>query len=109
MISRLTSDWIKTLNKLEIPCAQITEIEDLPRDPHLSAINFFAHYTHPTEGNVVLPDIPVRFQKTEGSISRLQPNLGEHSAEILAEVGFSEGEISEMVQTGVTADPFKED
>ncbi|MEK9685371.1 MAG: CoA transferase [Rhodospirillaceae bacterium] len=109
MISRLTSDWIKTLNKLEIPCARITEIEDLPRDPHLSAINFFAHHTHPTEGNVVLPEIPVRFQKTEGSISRLQPNLGEHSAEILAEVGFSEGEISEMVQSGVTAEPFNQD
>ncbi len=104
MTARTTDDWIKTLIALEIPCARIENIEDLPSDPHLSDIGFFTRHHHPTEGDIVLPDLPVRYSETAGSIDRLQPNLGEHSAEILAEAGFSAGEISEMVRAGVTAD-----
>ncbi|MGA0315263.1 MAG: CaiB/BaiF CoA transferase family protein [Alphaproteobacteria bacterium] len=104
MISRTTDDWIKTLNQLEIPCARITKIEDLPNDPHLSNIGFFKNHQHPTEGDVILPDIPVRFSESPAEIAKLQPNMGEHSREILEEAGFSEKEISEMFRSGVTKD-----
>jgi len=104
MISRSTDEWIKTLNRLEIPCGRITKIEDLPNDPHLSNIGFFKNHQHPTEGNVILPDIPVRFSESPAEIAKLQPNMGEHSREILEEAGFSEKEISEMFRSGVTKD-----
>ena len=56
-------------------------------DPHLDAIGFFKRMTHPTEGELVVPDVPVRFARTPASIDRLPPRLGEHGREILHEAG----------------------
>lgn len=102
MTSRTTDEWIEVLNRLEIPCARITDIEDLQDDAHLSAVGFFRKFDHPTEGGVTVPDIPVRYSDTSPEIARLQPNLGEHSAEILREAGFSDTEIVAMAADGVT-------
>ena len=49
-----------------------------------------------------MPDIPQRFSRTPAEIRRLQPNLGEHSVEILKEVGYSDTDIANLVDMGIT-------
>lgn len=100
--TRSTADWLETLPRLEIPCGEIIELEDIPDDPHLQAVGFFRKETHPTEGAITVPDTPVQFSRTPASIDRLQPKLGEHSAEILREAGLGEDEIEDMRATGAT-------
>jgi len=46
----------------------------------------------------------VRFSESPAEIAKLEPNMGEHSRDILEEAGFSEKEISEMLRSGVTKD-----
>ena len=99
---RTTAAWLEILPRLEIPCGEIVELESLPDDPHLQAIGFFRTEDHPTEGAVTVPDIPVRFSRTPGSINRLQPKLGEHSAEILREAGYSASDIEALRASGAT-------
>ena len=60
-------------------------------DPHLTEIGFFKHMAHPTEGELVVPDVPVRFADTPAAIDRLPPRLGEHGREILQEIGMRRG------------------
>lgn len=100
--TRSTADWIETLEKLDIPSAPITSLEDLEDDPHLNAIDFFRKSEHPTEGGIVMPDTPVQFSRTPAGIDRLQPNLGEHGAEILREAGLSNDEIEKLLSIGAT-------
>jgi crotonobetainyl-CoA:carnitine CoA-transferase CaiB-like acyl-CoA transferase len=100
--TRSTADWLEVLPRLEIPCGEIVELEDIPNDPHLQAVGFFRKETHPTEGDIIVPDTPVQFSRTPASIDRLQPKLGEHSAEVLREAGLSENEIEEMRAIGAT-------
>ncbi len=100
--TRSTRDWLDTLERLEIPCGEITELEDLPGDPHLQAVGFFRSEMHPTEGAITVPDTPVQFSRTPASIDRLQPNLGEHSAEILREAGLGDDEIETLRASGAT-------
>lgn len=102
MAARTTDEWIAVLNRLEIPTARITRLEELPDDEHLQAVGFFREFAHETEGRIVMPDIPLHFSRGGAAIRRLQPNLGEHSAEILAEVGYSPDEIEGLDAHGVT-------
>jgi crotonobetainyl-CoA:carnitine CoA-transferase CaiB-like acyl-CoA transferase len=100
--TRSTREWLDTLERLEIPCGEITEMEDIPDDPHMKAVGFFRKEDHPTEGAITVPDTPVQFSRTPASIDRLQPNLGEHSAEILREAGLSDNDIETMRASGAT-------
>ena len=100
--TRSTADWLDILPRLEIPCGEIVELEAIPDDPHLQAVGFFRKETHPTEGAITVPDTPVQFGRTPAAIDRLQPNLGEHSAEILREAGLDEDEINSMRASGAT-------
>lgn len=100
--TRSTAEWLEVLPRLEIPCGEIVALEDIPNDPHLQAVGFFRRETHPTEGAITVPDTPVQFSRTPASIDRLQPKLGEHSAEILREAGLSDADIENMRASGAT-------
>ena len=99
---RTTDDWLAALARLDIPCARITPLDALADDPHLAEIGFFRKATHPREGEINLADTPVRFSRTPAAIRRLQPGLGEHSAEILREAGIGDSEIAAMRASGAT-------
>jgi crotonobetainyl-CoA:carnitine CoA-transferase CaiB-like acyl-CoA transferase len=98
--SRKTADWIKTFDTLEIPAGPVKTLEEVIDDPHLDAIGFFKHMQHPTEGNLVMPEPPVRFAETPAAIDRLPPRLGEHGREILQEIGMRPDEIDTLAAGG---------
>jgi crotonobetainyl-CoA:carnitine CoA-transferase CaiB-like acyl-CoA transferase len=85
--TRSTSAWVAALKDADIPFAPANSFEDLLKDEHLAAIGFWHAYEHPTEGQVRMPGIPTRFSDTPGSIRRYAPNLGEHTEEVLKELG----------------------
>ncbi len=101
---RTTDDWIRTFRALDIPCAPISTLEEVEADPHLQEVGFFRKMEHPTEGNIIVPDIPVRFSRTEAEVTRLQPNFGEHSLEILREAGLNEDDIRSLLNSKATRD-----
>ena len=65
-------------------------LDDLDYDPHLNAVGFFQTYEHPEVGAYRLIKPPVTFSKSPSNIRRHPPMLGEHTAEVLAEVGGDE-------------------
>ncbi|MGH8917243.1 MAG: CoA transferase, partial [Actinomycetes bacterium] len=64
---------------------------------------------HPTEGRIRLLKNPVRFTHAPSAIDRLPANLGEHSVEVLTELGFSDGETAAMLRSGATTAPHTPD
>ena len=101
---RTTDEWIRTFQALEIPCARIATLEEVEADPHLQEFGFFRKMEHPTEGTIVVPDIPVRFSRSEAAVTRLQPKFGEHSLEVLREAGLSEDDIRRLLDSKATRD-----
>jgi crotonobetainyl-CoA:carnitine CoA-transferase CaiB-like acyl-CoA transferase len=98
--SRTTAEWIALFDQLEIPAGPVNSLEQVMDDPHLDAIGFFRRMQHPTEGEVVIPDVPVRFAETPAAIGRLPPRLGEHGREILQEIGMRPDEIEKLAASG---------
>jgi crotonobetainyl-CoA:carnitine CoA-transferase CaiB-like acyl-CoA transferase len=101
---RTTDEWLTRLRELEIPAARMSSLDDLFTDPQLAASGFFKRATHPSEGEILYTDLPVRFGGASSTSERLQPRLGEHSFEVLREAGFSETEVEALARSGATID-----
>lgn len=101
---KTTDEWLTLLRELEIPAARMANLEDLFSDPQLAASGFFRRAAHPSEGEILYTDLPVRFGGASTTAERLQPRLGEHSFEVLREAGFSETEISALAACGAAVD-----
>jgi crotonobetainyl-CoA:carnitine CoA-transferase CaiB-like acyl-CoA transferase len=97
---RTTAEWLAAFDRLEIPAGPVKTLDEVLDDPHLNEIGFFKRMTHPTEGELVLPEPPVRFAETPAAIDRLPPRLGEHGREILQEIGMRGNEIDALAASG---------
>lgn len=91
-----TAEWIERLDAADIPCAPMNNLEDLPEDPYLKATGFFERYEHPTEGPLVRTPVTVHFSDTPARIRLPAPTLGQHSAEILGELGYDDMQAAEI-------------
>jgi crotonobetainyl-CoA:carnitine CoA-transferase CaiB-like acyl-CoA transferase len=100
LASRTTAAWIDVLDRLEIPSGPVNSLEQVMDDPHLEAVGFFRRMQHPTEGELVVPDVSVRFSDSPAAIDRLPPRLGEHGREILQEIGMDAAEIDALIAGG---------
>jgi crotonobetainyl-CoA:carnitine CoA-transferase CaiB-like acyl-CoA transferase len=83
---RTTAEWVEQLRAADVPITPVLSPDDLLRDEHLQALNFFAHEQHPSEGEVRTIGIPVYFSRTPGEVRRHAPQLDEHRDEILREL-----------------------
>ncbi len=100
-----TAYWRELLEKADIPFATMHTIESLLADEHMKAIGYFQEFDHPTEGRIRATAPLGEWSATPTSIRSLPARLGEHSREVLTEVGYSFEEIEAMLVGRVTAEP----
>lgn len=100
--TKTTKYWQTELDKVNVPVQAVNTMEDLLEDEQLAATGFWQVLDHPTEGKMRFASPPIQFSKTPSSIRKLQPHLGQHSAEILAEAGYNDDEIKSMMEAKVS-------
>ncbi len=86
-VTRTTDEWLGVLKPLQIPVVRMNRLDDLPTDPHLASVGLFERYEHPDAGGYLALRPPLNFSATPTNIRRHPPKLGEHTAEILDEIG----------------------
>ena len=86
---RSTADWLALFKRIEVPAMAVQTVGDLPADPHLQAVGLFQPRQHPTEGGYLGVRQPVRFGASQLPTPGDAPNLGQHSDELLRELGLA--------------------
>ena len=102
MLHRTTQEWLDIFGKTSVPTNAVNTLDGLIDDPHLKAVGFWQELDHPTEGKLRMTRFPVSFSATPVENRRHQPQLGEHSTEILKEAGLSDEEIAALLASRAT-------
>jgi len=93
-----TADLIERLRAHHIWCAPVQTIDQALADPAVRHLDPFLEMEHPRAGKVKALRHPVRYGAGEPELRRLPPEVGEHSREILRELGFSDDEVARMAR-----------
>ncbi len=99
--SRKVAEVLDLLDGIDVPCAKVQRIDEVLADPQIQARGMLVEQDHPVLGKIKLPNLPFRFSDCDTTIRQVAPDLGQHNAEIAAELGFSAEEIAAMQADGV--------
>jgi crotonobetainyl-CoA:carnitine CoA-transferase CaiB-like acyl-CoA transferase len=94
LLLKTTAEWHEILDREDIPNGTLHSLQELLHDPYLNDTGFFERYEHPTEGPMRTVAPPVHFSATPAAVRLPPPGLGEHNAEVLGELGYTDTEIS---------------
>ncbi len=103
--TRPAAHWLGLLRSAGVPCGEIQDYGKVFTDAHLAARGFFIDLPHPRLGTVRALGSPVRLASSPSRIERAGPLLGEHSAEVLAEIGCSEKDVSALFEARTVSGP----
>ncbi len=98
---RRADEWLELLRMADVPVGKINSVSEALADPQLAARDFVVQLQHPSLGMLRSLATPVKMSETPLRYEQHPPLLGEHTREILTELGYSDGEIEAFKQSGV--------
>jgi crotonobetainyl-CoA:carnitine CoA-transferase CaiB-like acyl-CoA transferase len=100
--TRTTADVLAALEDLKIPGAPVYSPQQALDDPHIAAIGFLARHEVPGgRSPMPIPAFPVAMTASPGRFDHAAPGVGEHTDEILSELGYSAAEVEGLRQARV--------
>ncbi|MBO8172071.1 MAG: CoA transferase [Bacillaceae bacterium] len=90
------AEWRPILEKAGIPCGPINDMKSLFEDPQVRARDMLVNMAHPTAETVRMVGSPIKMSRTPVEMRRHPPLYGEHTADILQELGYSGSDVEQM-------------
>ena len=100
MQTRSRADWLSALEAAKVPCGPINDLADVFADPQVLAREMTVKVPHPLSGELRLVASPIKLSATPVQYRRPPPLLGEHTAQVLSELGIVDAEIEKLRAAG---------
>ena len=97
---RTSAEWLAKLEVAGVPAGPVMSVGEMHQDPQTLARNMVLEVDHPRAGKVKTLGPPVKLSRTPASVRRPAPLFGQHTAEVLAEYGYSSEEIDKLAAAG---------
>ncbi|MBL8376839.1 MAG: CoA transferase [Burkholderiales bacterium] len=95
-VNRATAEWVEVLNKAGVPCGPIYTVDQVFADPQVKHLKAAAEVAHPKLGTIRMVNQAVGLSRTPATMARATPEHGEHTAEILREIGYDDARIADL-------------
>ena len=102
--TRTTDEWIKTIDQVGVPCGPVLTFDETLNDPHVVARGMIAELEHPVIGEMKTIGPPTKFSALDYSVRGPAPWLGQHTAEVLREIGVADDDITTLFADEVVFD-----
>jgi crotonobetainyl-CoA:carnitine CoA-transferase CaiB-like acyl-CoA transferase len=87
--------WNEVLTRAGVPCGSVRDVPDALSDPQLMARHMIEAVEHAAAGTIKVLGVPIKLSETPGSVRTAPPTLGQHTAQVLAEIGMTIDEIED--------------
>lgn len=100
---RPRAHWLELLEREGVPCGPILDYAEVFADPHVRERGLIQELEHPEAGRIRVVGPPVKLSLTPARVDRPSPLYGQHTAEVLGELGYTPDEVEGLVADGVVA------
>ena len=97
--------WIGRFNEAGIPCGEINTIDKVFENPQVKHLGIAVDVVSQERGPTQMVGQPILMSRSNSTIRRAPPLLGQHSAEVLAEIGYTAKEIAQLQSAGIILSP----
>jgi crotonobetainyl-CoA:carnitine CoA-transferase CaiB-like acyl-CoA transferase len=101
LMARGSAEWAQEMSRAGIPAGAINTVDQALAQPQVIARDMVLTTEHPTAGTLRMPGSPVRLSEHRATVRRPPPQLGEHTDEVLGELGYSDADIAALRDRGV--------
>jgi formyl-CoA transferase len=95
---RATEAWVEAFERAGVPAGPVKTMTQVLADPQVKARDMIVQVEHPVAGNVSALGCPIKFSGGSGVTSRGAPLYGQHTHEVLAELGYAEPDIERLAE-----------